>query len=73
MKINEIDNEMADETTEAEKKKYLKRKADLEEETETAERKIRRYEARSRIVNAAKMRKAPTLLNTMPASNRIWN
>lgn len=61
--INEIDRELAEEKiTEADQKKYLKTKAELEEETETAERKIRRYEARSRIVEAAK--------TTNPASMR---
>ena len=61
--IDEIDRELAEEkSTEADQKKYLKRKVELEEETETAERKIRRYEARSRIVEAAK--------TTNPASMR---
>lgn len=52
--INDIDCEIAKETTGTDDTKYLKRKAELEEEREAAERKIRRYKARAQIVQAAK-------------------
>ena len=60
--INEVDNEIEKENTGSEAQTYRKRKRELEEETESACRKITRYEARARIIEAAK--------TTNPASIR---
>ena len=54
MTIIEIDQEIAKDTTGTDDNPFLKRKAELEDETEAAERKIRRYRARSQFVEAAK-------------------
>ena len=63
MKMVEIDRELEIESqgTNLTSTNYLKRKAEVEEETESAERKIRRYEARSRIVEAAKTTNFPSI------------
>lgn len=52
--INEIDREVAEEKgEEGGRINYLQRKVEFEEESETAARKIRRYKARERIMEAA--------------------
>ncbi len=54
--VNEIDREIAEKSTKTDQRKYLKRTAELQEEKkEITEKKIRRYEARSRIIEAAKI------------------
>ncbi|MCJ1466017.1 hypothetical protein MMC07_004636 [Pseudocyphellaria aurata] len=77
--INEIDSELAEDSTEAEQRKFLKRKARLEEETETAARTIRRYEARSRVIETAKttnpvsMRVSYLELMTSKPADLVWS
>lgn len=55
LEINEIDEEIGNEEKDSKKKeqsrnKYLKRKAKLKNENESAARKVRRYAARAQIV-----------------------
>ena len=52
--ITEVENEIEKQKTGSEAQDYQKRKREFEEESESADRKIRRYNARARIVEAAK-------------------
>lgn len=62
-KILEIDQELevGSESYNPPSSNYLKRKVEVEEETAFAERKLRRFEARSRIVEAENNDKFPTI------------